>query len=89
MYFPKAGPLSDFFIMCVVPAKLSLIFGERICCCLNLIACTSPCIYQQDGYCTLDRALSLGMPSPKNPCINFQPQLQNGSQRFPDIFDRD
>lgn len=41
---------------------------------MSLIACTSDCVYQQDGYCALERALSCGMPSETDPCVNFIPR---------------
>lgn len=40
---------------------------------LSLIACTDPCIYQKDGYCTLSRAVSGGYPSETRPCVHFLP----------------
>lgn len=59
---------------------------------LSLIVCTSECLYQQDGYCSLERAVSGGAPSKENPCVNFVPRrgsLQNDGQGFPNIFDAD
>ena len=59
---------------------------------LSLIVCTSECLYQQDGYCSLERAVSGGAPSKENPCVNFVPRrssLQNSGQGFPDISDPD
>lgn len=41
---------------------------------MSLIACTSDCVYQQDGYCALARALSYGSPSDTEPCVNFVPK---------------
>lgn len=41
---------------------------------VSLIACTSRCVYQQDGYCALQRAGSCGMPSESEPCVNFVPR---------------
>ena len=59
---------------------------------LSLIACTSNCVYQQDGYCSLERAVSGGLPCPEDPCVNFIPRrasaLQNSAERLPDIADR-
>ena len=59
---------------------------------MSLIVCTSECLYQLDGYCTLERAVSGGAPSEENPCVNFVPKRggsQNGGQGFPDVFDTD
>ncbi len=41
---------------------------------MSIIACTSDCVYQSDGYCTLDRALSCGLPSEADRCVNFIPK---------------
>ena len=57
---------------------------------MSLIVCTSECLYQQDGYCSLERAVSGGTPSAENPCVNFVPRrgsLQNSGQCFPDVSD--
>lgn len=63
---------------------------------MSLITCTSKCKYQQDGYCGLERAGSTGLPCAQDPCVNFMPQqfdllhvqpLQNGAERFTDVFD--
>lgn len=59
---------------------------------VSLIVCTSECLYQLDGYCSLERAVSGGVPCEENPCVNFVPKrtvLQNSSQRFTDISDPD
>lgn len=42
---------------------------------MSLIACTDACVYQQDGYCTLERAASCGLPGPEHACVNFAPQV--------------
>lgn len=39
---------------------------------MSLIACTDPCVYQKDGYCSLSRAASPGEPGPSG-CVNFVP----------------
>ena len=58
---------------------------------MSLIACTSDCVYQQDGYCSLERAASPGMPCQADPCVNFVPRRkpaatsQDGRQRLPDV----
>ncbi|MFQ8760642.1 MAG: hypothetical protein ACLSAF_15615 [Intestinimonas sp.] len=59
---------------------------------LSLIACTSECIYQQDGYCVLTHATSIGTPSHLNSCVNFAPRKdhsQNCTERLPNISDSD
>lgn len=60
---------------------------------MSLIACTSNCVYQQDGYCSLVRAGSTGAPCAEDPCVNFVPRSSTASQhraeRFPDISDAD
>lgn len=59
---------------------------------VSLIVCTSECLYQLDGYCSLERAASGGTPSAENPCVHFVPKrgsLQNGGQGFSDISDPD
>lgn len=59
---------------------------------MSLIVCTSECLYQVDGYCSLERAVSGGAPSEENPCVNFIPRRgssQDGSKGFPDVPDAD
>lgn len=55
---------------------------------LSLIACTDPCVYQKDGYCSLSRAASPGELG-RSACVNFVPQHTSGSQQrghgFPDV----
>lgn len=41
---------------------------------MSLIACTSKCVYQRDGYCGLERALSCGLPNDDETCVNFVPR---------------
>ncbi len=53
---------------------------------MSLIACTDPCVYQKDGYCSLSRAASAG-ESGQSKCVNFVP-MQTSQQRrhsFTDI----
>lgn len=53
---------------------------------MSLIACTDPCVYQKDGYCSLSRAASSGEFG-KSACVNFVPMQaseQNG-QRLPNV----
>ena len=53
---------------------------------MSLIACTDPCVYQKDGYCSLSRAASPGEPG-QSGCINFVPAqpLQQHSHGFSNI----
>jgi len=67
--------------------KLSLLIGVIP---MSLIACTSDCVYQQDGYCSLERAVSRGLPSPSDPCVHFVPRCsrrasKDSRQNFPNI----
>lgn len=41
---------------------------------MSLISCVDPCIYQEEGYCTLERAVSTGQISHQKPCIHFIPK---------------
>lgn len=52
---------------------------------MSLIGCTSDCLYQKDGYCQLQRAMSSGEPSGANPCVNYVPRSQEGGQGLPDV----
>lgn len=56
-----------------------------------MIPCTDPCIYQQDGCCTLSRAVSGGSPSRERNCVYFLPKRtsQEHRQGLPDIAHRD
>ena len=47
---------------------------------MSLIACTDPCVYQCDGYCSLSRAASLGEPG-SSTCVNFVPRSTGSSQQ--------
>ncbi len=40
---------------------------------MSLIPCTSACIYQADGVCTLDSAAAAGVPSLGGACVHFIP----------------
>ena len=56
---------------------------------MSLIACTDPCVYQKDGYCSLSRAASAGSPG-KSGCVHFvptqySPDSKQSSQRFPNV----
>lgn len=52
---------------------------------MSLIGCISDCLYQKDGYCQLERAMSSGEPSAEHPCVNYVPRSQNGRQGLPNI----
>lgn len=53
---------------------------------MSLIGCTSDCLYQRDGYCTLQKALSSGEPTGTVSCVNYVPRAsQDGAQRLPDV----
>ncbi len=53
---------------------------------MSLIGCTSQCLYQKDGYCQLDRAMSSGEPTADHPCVNFVPRAsQEHGQGLPDV----
>lgn len=55
---------------------------------MTLIPCTNDCLYQTDGYCALEQAVTSSLPqSASGKCVNFVPRkasLQDG-QRFPDV----
>lgn len=56
---------------------------------MNLIPCTDPCIYQQDGQCTLSRAAS-GGENGGSGCLHFLPGAsEQDRQRLPDVSHRD
>lgn len=54
---------------------------------VSLILCTCPCVYQQDGVCTLVRAVSLG--GGPGGCVNCVPTAVSKSQQrgqgLPDV----
>ncbi|SMC50465.1 hypothetical protein SAMN02745168_1281 [Papillibacter cinnamivorans DSM 12816] len=50
---------------------------------MSLIACTSHCVYQQDGFCSLERAASSGEPSGDNACVNFVPLRGKSASPLP------
>lgn len=60
---------------------------------MSLIACTDPCVYQKDGFCTLSRAVSTGSPTRERSCIHFLPRQEAASQEHRqgllDVADRD
>lgn len=42
---------------------------------MSLIPCTSACLYQQDGTCTLDSAAAAGIPALGGACVHFIPAV--------------
>ncbi len=54
---------------------------------MSLIPCTDPCIYQQEGRCTLTRACSAGPGGGR--CVHFLPRSQQHRQRLADVPHRD
>lgn len=55
---------------------------------MSLIACTSKCAHQEEGYCTLARAAAAGVPDGVECCVHFMPQgsaLQNGVNGLADV----
>lgn len=53
---------------------------------MSLIGCTNDCLYQIDGYCQLEQAMSSGDPSADHPCVNFVPRSsQDGVQSLSDV----
>ncbi len=38
-----------------------------------MIPCTSECVYQSDGLCTLDSAAAAGVPALGSACVHFIP----------------
>ncbi|MDF2839068.1 MAG: hypothetical protein K0S60_771 [Evtepia sp.] len=56
---------------------------------MSLIACTDPCVYQKDGYCSLSRAVSGGYPTERQSCVHYLPKnissLQNSKQSLSNI----
>lgn len=52
---------------------------------MSLIPCTDPCIYQQDGCCTLCRAASCSTPGNAAGCVNYVPVSKNGTEGLADI----
>ena len=56
---------------------------------MSLIACTDPCVYQKDGYCSLSRAASSGSPV-QSGCVHFVPvqrpaASEQSGQGLPDV----
>lgn len=57
---------------------------------MSLISCTSDCLYQKDGTCCLDKAMSSGDPSRDHPCVNYVPRASSQrGQSLPDVPDPD
>lgn len=43
---------------------------------MTLISCTQDCLYQRDGYCALERAITNIKTVPNDFCVNFTPKQQ-------------
>lgn len=57
---------------------------------MTLIPCTDPCIYQQEGRCTLARAASCGEAALMRDCVHFLPRpSKQDSHGLPDVLHRD
>ena len=54
-----------------------------------MIPCTSKCVYQSDGLCTLDSAAAAGQPALGGACVHFIPQDAARLDRLTDIPGRD
>ncbi len=67
---------------------------------MSLIPCTSACIYQSDGVCTLDSAAAAGVPALGGACVHFipadarrlgsphryfEPAVNSDQGKFPDL----
>ena len=54
---------------------------------MSLILCTNDCLYQNDGYCTLEQAVTCSLPrTAPGQCVNCVPRSSDqGSQGFPDV----
>ena len=52
---------------------------------MSLIGCTDDCLYQKDGYCLLERAMSSGVARGDSPCVNYVPRSQDGRQGLSDV----
>lgn len=55
---------------------------------MSLIPCTNGCIYQRDGCCTLEQAVTCSLPRAAGDgrCVNYVPRLsEQDGQSFPDI----
>ncbi|MHB9057152.1 MAG: hypothetical protein ACYC2P_13565 [Paludibacteraceae bacterium] len=49
---------------------------------MSYIACTSNCVYQQEGCCALERAGSVGMPEGSDSCVHFVPKRKNKKEHI-------
>lgn len=56
---------------------------------MSLIPCTDPCVYQQDGYCSLARAASCAAPGSAVGCVNFVPRSKHGAEGLADVVHAD
>ena len=79
-----------FILLSCMTVAIHLPHGTRFykkqtgVCLMSLIACLSECVYQQDGYCALERAASCGLPSESESCVHFVPRRHSGAQTQPD-----
>ncbi len=49
---------------------------------MSIIACTSDCVYQQEGVCNLDRAVSMGASEPKDEsCVHYIKKAKRQSRQ--------
>jgi hypothetical protein len=49
---------------------------------MSYIACTSDCVYQKDGVCTLERAASVNsLTSKGNACVHYIKKNKNKESR--------
>ncbi len=72
---PDACPSSSqaIVIKSAVPVTLWNIKGPLSERRIALIPCTSECVYQSDGLCTLDSAAAAGVPALGGACVHFIP----------------
>ena len=50
---------------------------------MSLIRCTQNCIYQNDGYCTLESTGKNQKATPNDYCVYFTPRLQSTVKQEP------
>ncbi len=50
---------------------------------MSLIRCTQNCIYQNDGYCTLESTGKNQKATPNDYCVDFTPRLQSTVKQEP------
>ena len=52
---------------------------------MSLIPCTDHCVYQQDGYCSLSRAVSCAAPGSAVSCVNYVPRSKDRTDRLANV----